>query len=110
MVLETDASLATVMPDNGAALTDGNGQASFILTYGGSTKAGTLVARFDGTMGTASDDETSLEAIVNPVELGYLDDDGLFVDGIIRAEPATLVGYRGSVELMLAVGNILLNE
>ena len=104
IVLETDSTLATVMPDNGAALTDGNGQATFLLTYGGSTGAGTLVARYDGTMGTVSYDET-FESIVNPVEIGYLDDNGDFVDGIIRVEPDTTVGYLGSVELLFAVGN-----
>ena len=104
VVLETDSTLATVMPDNGAALTDDNGQATFLLTYGGSTGAGTLVARYDGTMGTVSDDET-FESIVNPVEIGSLDDNGDFVDNIIRVEPSTTVGYLGSVELLFAVGN-----
>lgn len=104
VVLETASTLATVMPDNGAALTDGNGQATFLLTYGGSTGAGTLVARYDGTMGTVSDDET-FESVVNPVEIGSLDDNGDFVDDIIRVEPSTTVGYLGSVELLFAVGN-----
>jgi len=104
VVLETESTLATVMPDNGAALTDGNGQATFLLTYGGSTGAGTLVARYDGTMGTVSDDET-FESIVNPVEIGSLDDNGAFVDDLIRVEPSTTVGYLGSVELLFAVGN-----
>ena len=104
VVLETDSTLATVMPDNGAALTDDNGQATFLLTYGGSTGAGTLVARYDGTMGTVSDEET-FESIVNPVEIGSLDDNGDFVDNIIRVEPSTTVGYLGSVELLFAVGN-----
>ena len=104
VVLETDSTLATVLPDNGAALTDGNGQATFLLTYGGSTGAGTLVARYDSTMGTVSDDET-FESIVNPVEIGSLDDNGDFVDGVIRVEPSATVGYLGSVELLFAVGN-----
>jgi hypothetical protein len=104
VVLETDSTLATVMPDNGAALTDGNGQATFLLTFGGSTGAGTLSARYDGTMGTVSDEET-FESIVNPVEIGSLDDNGAFVDDIIRVEPSATVGYLGSVELLFAVGN-----
>ena len=104
VVLETDSSLATVMPDNGAALTDSNGQATFLLTYGGSTGAGTLIARYDGTMGTVSDDET-FESIVNPVEIGSLNNNGDFIDDIIRVEPSTTVSYLGSVELLFAVGN-----
>jgi hypothetical protein len=104
VLLETNPALAKVMPDNGAALTDDTGQATFVLTYGGSTGAGSVVARFDGTEGTVSDDET-FEAIVNPVEIGSLDDNGNFIDDTVRVEPSPTVGYLGSVELLFAVGN-----
>ncbi|MEL0151684.1 MAG: hypothetical protein VW779_00575, partial [Halieaceae bacterium] len=41
IVLETDSSLATIHPENNAALTDDNGQATFELSFGGTTGAGT---------------------------------------------------------------------
>lgn len=104
VVLETDTSLASINPENSAALTDANGQATFQLLYGGTTGAGTLFARYDGAAGTVSDEE-SFEAVITPLDIGSLDDNGGFVDGIVRVEPSSSVGYQGSAELLFAVGD-----
>ncbi len=104
IVLETDSSLATIHPENNAALTDDNGQATFELSFGGTTGAGTLVARYDGAAGTVSD-ETSFEATITPLKVGSLDDNGDFIDGTLRVEPSSTVGYQGSAQLLIALGD-----
>ena len=104
VVLETDSRIGVISPDNGASLTDESGEATFVVTFGGTTGAGALVARFDGTLGTVSDEDV-YEAVINPVEIGSLDDSGTFIDDTIRVTPSSSLGYRGSVELRLAVGD-----
>ena len=87
-----------------AALTNANGQATFQLTYAGTTGAGTLIARYDGVAGTVSD-EASFEAVITPFEIGSLDDNGDFIDGAVRVEPSSNIGYQGSAELLIAIGD-----
>ena len=103
--LQSDNGLVTVSPQNGAALSDANGEASFKLLYGGQTGAETITATFDGPDASTMS-QAAIESILTPLELGSLDDNGDFVDNIIRVEPSSAVGYQGSVQLLLAVGDL----
>jgi hypothetical protein len=102
--LKSDNGLFIVNPENGAALSDSDGQAMFQLLYAGQTGAGTITASYDGPNNSVLS-QASIEAVVTPLKIGSLDDNGNFVDDIIRVEPSTAVGYLGSVELLFAVGN-----
>jgi len=104
IILEANSSLAAVDPENGASLTDANGLATFQLSYGGTTGAGTVIARFDGVAGTVSD-EAAIEAEIPTFSVGSLDSNGDFIDGIIRVEPSNSIGYLGSAQLLIALAD-----
>ena len=102
--LRSDNSLVSVNPENGAALTNTSGEATFQVLYAGQSGAGTITAIYDAPDTTITD-QAPIEAVLTPLALGSLDDNGDFIDGLVRVEPSSAVGYQGSVQLLLAVGD-----
>ena len=102
--LDLDGIAGVITPQNGSTLTDDDGKATFTLSYNDQTGAGTVAATFAGPLATVSD-SANVEAVVEALLLGSLDDTATFIDGAIRALPSNDVSYLGSVELLFAVAN-----
>ena len=100
-VVELGASVGTVSPDNGSALTDANGVALFEVTFDGTEGAGTLTATY--TEATQSVDVSfSIQAIAEApaylLELVTTDSSGNTTQRFSSADPLTVTVTLYSVE------------
>ena len=100
-VVELGASVGTVSPDNGSALTDANGVALFEVTFDGTEGAGTLTATY--TEATQSVDVSfSIQAIAEApaylLELVTTDSSGNTTQRFSGADPLTVTVTLYSVE------------
>lgn len=94
--------LGTVIPNSGSALSDENGRASFEISTGSATGAFDITLSSVLAGGQVSENLTiSVEQAVR--KLGYFDDNGDFIEGAIRIEPARELSPGGTAALTLVV-------
>lgn len=93
--------LGTILPDSGNALTDENGMATFQVTVG--ERVGPYTVSVSAVLAGGAVSETlALNVVQATRKLGYFDD-GTFIEGVIKIEPAEQLSPTGIAALTLAV-------
>ena len=92
LVVTLSSDVGIVTPDNGAALTDSNGNASFRLTGNGSTGAGFLTATFTDADGNTYEDVVSVTMSTSGIGGGGTDPSKIT---FVSATPET-IALKGS--------------
>ena len=105
-VVSATTTLGRLVPESGTALTDDDGVAVLYVTEDGAAGAGTLTAvvTLDDVESEGSANFSITTAI--PAEsrkLGHIDDNGNFVEGVIKVAPAGQISAGGTAALTLVV-------
>ncbi|WP_435219523.1 beta strand repeat-containing protein [Luminiphilus sp. nBUS_07] len=100
-VVELGATIGTVSPDNGSALTDANGVAVFEVTFDGTEGAGTLTATYTESAQSV-DVSLSIQAAAGPpaylLDLATTDPSGNVTQRFSSTDPLTVTITLFSVE------------
>ena len=100
-VVELGATIGTVSPDNGSALTDANGVAVFEVTFDGTEGAGTLTATYTESAQSV-DVSLSIQAAAGPpaylLDLATTDPSGNLTQRFSSTDPLTVTVTLFSVE------------
>tara|TARA_R110001592_G_scaffold363323_1_gene683909 strand:- start:1579 stop:3801 length:2223 start_codon:yes stop_codon:yes gene_type:complete len=99
--LETDAG--TISPASGTALTDSSGIATFRIEVDADTKgAGTLLAGADNEFGSFTG-TLNFQIGSSGLRLGYLDENGNFIENEIGIEPGSVIASQAVAQLSLVI-------
>ncbi len=102
VVVSAAASAGVISPASGTALSDGSGVAVFRLGADAAKGAGTITATADAPAGTAT--ATLNFQIGSPgLRLGYIDNDGLFIENEIGIDPDSLLASQAIAQLSLVI-------
>ncbi|MFO7552053.1 MAG: hypothetical protein R6W80_11640 [Haliea sp.] len=100
-VVTASTTLGAFVPDNGTALTDGDGVASLQLNADGTLGAGTVTVTAEAPAGTVSA-TINFQVVPAALRLGHFQD-GAFFPGEIGIEPASELVADGSAQLLVAI-------
>ena len=93
-IVSLESGIATVSPDNGSTLTNDEGVAEFLLTFGGTLGAGTVTASFStadiSLLATTVLESTSLE-LEQGLTLTLLDTEGNASNTLTDSSPLTVL-------------------
>ncbi|MDB2645023.1 hypothetical protein N9Y37_11280 [Luminiphilus sp.] len=105
-VISATTTLGRMVPETGTALTDDNGVAILYVMADGIDGAGTLTASL--TFNEVESEGSINFSITTEVEqaarkIGYIDNAGAFVDGVIQVDPSGQVSAGGTAALTVVV-------
>jgi hypothetical protein len=97
ILISADATIATLLPATGTALTDNSGVATFQLQAGAEKGAGsvTATATVNGESVTGT---FTFQVGESGLRLGYFDEDGTFIENAIFIEPNATLSAGGNAQ------------
>jgi len=102
VVVAAQVTAGILSPASGTALTDSSGVALFQLLAETGRAAGTFTASVDGPSGTVTGTASFQIGSAN-IRLGYVDENGSFIENEIGISPASALAFQGSAQLSLAI-------
>lgn len=103
VVVSLETNAGAISPVSGTALTDSSGIATFRIELDAATKgAGTLIANADIDSGTFTG-TLNFQIGNSGLRLGYLDENGSFIENEINIQPGTLLASQAIAQLSLVV-------
>ncbi len=102
VVVAAETTAGVISPATGTALSNGAGIATFRIEAGDEKGGGTVTVSADGPSGEVTNTLT-FQIGNSGLRLGYLDENGLFIDNEIKVEPGTLLASQAIAQLALVI-------
>jgi hypothetical protein len=105
VVVTAETTAGKISPASGTALTNGSGIATFRIQVDADTKgAGTITASADNENGAATS-TFGFQVGNNSLRLGYIDENGLFIENQIGIQPDSPIGSKAVAQLSVVVAD-----
>lgn len=102
VVVAAETTAGLISPATGTALSNGAGIATFRLQAGEDKGAGTITVSTDGPSGEVVN-TINFQIGTSGLRLGYLDENGLFIENEIKIEPGSLLASQAIAQLALVI-------